>query len=194
LTGSFGAVQNLKLYGDESYVDTVRYLSKQHAYTLHKQRRIRLPRRKTYSKGIGDLYQADLVDMTNISRYNDATRYLLTCIDVSKKAWVVPLLSKTDRHVTEAFEKIRMLQTDKGSKFVNSSFQQMLKRHNIHFYTSENEDIKAAVVERFNRTLKTKMYRYLRSKIRGVTSIYCKIWWIRITPLVIVPSVCPQTR
>jgi len=36
----------------------------------------------------------------------------------------------------------------------------MLKRHDIKFYTSANEDIKAAVVERFNRTLKTKMYRY----------------------------------
>jgi len=40
----------------------------------------------------------------------------------------------------------------------------MLKRHNIHFYTSENEDIKAAVVERFNRTLKTKLYRYFTFK------------------------------
>jgi len=172
LPGSFGAVQNLKRYGGESYVDTVRYLSKQTAYTLHKQRRIRFRRRKTYSKGIGDLYQANLVDMTNISRYNNATRYLLTCIDVFyKKAWVVTLLSTTGRHVTEAFEKIldsggdcRMLQTDKGSEFVNSSFQQMLKRHNIHFCTSENENIKAAVAERFNRTLKRKMYRYFTFK------------------------------
>jgi len=40
----------------------------------------------------------------------------------------------------------------------------MLKRHNILFYTSENEDIKAAVVERFNKTLKTKMYRYFTFK------------------------------
>jgi len=172
LPGSFGALQNLKRYGGEYYVDTVRYLSKQDAYTRHKQRRIIFPRRKTYSKGIGDLYQADLVEMANISRYNDATRYLLTCIDVfSKKAWVVPLLSKTGCHVIEAFEKIldsggdcRMLQKDKSSEFVNSSFQQMLKRHNIYFYTSENEDIKAAVVEKFNRTLKTKMYRYFTFK------------------------------
>jgi len=33
----------------------------------------------------------------------------------------------------------------------------MLRRRGIKFYTSENED---AVVERFNRTLKTKMFRY----------------------------------
>ena len=36
----------------------------------------------------------------------------------------------------------------------------MLRRRDIKFYTSENEDLKAAVVERFNRTLKTKMFRY----------------------------------
>ena len=53
-----------------------------------------------------------------------------------------------------------MVQSDKGTEFLNSTFQTMLKRHGIKFYTSENEDLKAAVVERFNRTLKTKMFRY----------------------------------
>ena len=37
---------------------------------------------------------------------------------------------------------------------MNSTFQSMLTERGIKFYTSENEDIKAAVVERFNRTLK----------------------------------------
>jgi len=36
----------------------------------------------------------------------------------------------------------------------------MLRDRNIKFYTSENDDIKAAVVERFNRTIKSKMWRY----------------------------------
>jgi len=40
----------------------------------------------------------------------------------------------------------------------------MLRRHNIHFYTSDNYDTKAAVVERYNRTLKTKMYKYFTFK------------------------------
>jgi len=43
---------------------------------------------------------------------------------------------------------------------MNATFQSMLLRNNIHFYTSENDDIKAAVVERFNRTLKQRIYRY----------------------------------
>ena len=169
--GSFGGAHNLKRYADKTRRKTEHYLSQQDAYTLHKQHRKRFPRRKTLSKGIGDLCQADLVDLSNLSRYNDSHRYLLTCIDVfSKKAWVIPLLTKSSKHVTEAFEKIlasarcRMLQTDKGSEFVNSTFQQMLQRHNVHFYTSENDDIKASVVERFNRTLKSKMYRYFTFK------------------------------
>ena len=57
-----------------------------------------------------------------------------------------------------------MVQSDKGTELLNSTFQSMLQHHNIKFYTSENEDLKAAVVERFNRTLKTKMFRYFTYK------------------------------
>jgi len=144
-----------------------KFLAGQDAYTLHKPRRIRFPRRNTYSKGIGDLFQIDLVDLTTLSSFNDGMRYLLTCIDVfSKRAWVVPVARKSARDVVEAFEKIladqkcTMVQSDKGTEFLNSSFQSMLKRHGVKFYTSENEDLKAAVVERFNQTLKEKMFRY----------------------------------
>jgi len=98
-------------------------------------------------------------------------RYLLTCIDVfSKRAWAVPVRRKSARDVTEAFERIltdqkcNMVQSDKGTEFLNSTFQTMLKSHNIHFYTRENEDLKAAVVKRFNRTLKQKMFRYFTYK------------------------------
>jgi len=70
------------------------------------------------------------------------------------------------REVSNAFQRIlderscNMVQ----SEFVNSTFQSMLQRRGIKFYTSENEDIKAAVAERFNRTLKEKMYRYFTAK------------------------------
>ena len=144
-----------------------KFLGERDSYTLHRSRRIRFPRRRTYSKGIADLYQIDLADVSSLSSFNDANRYLLTCIDVfSKRAWAVPIRTKSAGHVTDAFEKIvnerkcTMVQSDKGTEFLNSTFQSMLRRYGIHFYTSENEDLKASVVERFNRTLKTKMYRY----------------------------------
>ena len=85
----------------------------------------------------------------------------------SKFARVEPLKTKTGSAITAAFTKMiadkqcKLLQTDKGTEFLNSTFQKLLKERNIRHYTSENDDIKAAVVERFNRTLKTVMWRYL---------------------------------
>jgi len=165
LPGSFGGVRNLQRYRVQSESEVKKFLAGQDTYTLHK------PRRKTYSKGIGDLFQIDLVDLTSLLSFNDGMRYLLTCIDVfSKRAWAVLVARKSARDVVEAFEKIladqkcTMVQSNKGTEFLNSSFQSMLKRHGIKFYTSENEDLKAAVVERFNRTLKEKMFRYFTYK------------------------------
>lgn len=65
----------------------------------------------------------------------------------------------------EAFSKIfaertpKRLQTDKGTEFLNSGVQKYLKKLGINFYTI-NSEMKACIVERFNRTLKEKMWRY----------------------------------
>ncbi|MBN3300490.1 CNFN protein, partial [Amia calva] len=48
---------------------------------------------------------------------------------------------------------------DKGIEFLNREFQNLLKSHKIHNFTTGNES-KALIVERFNRTIKTKMWRY----------------------------------
>ena len=60
-------------------------------------------------------------------------------------------------HPTLLTEK---LQTDKGTEFLNRKLQQWLKAHKVHHFTTENEDIKASIMERFNRTLKSKLWRY----------------------------------
>jgi len=105
-SGSFSGVQTLKRYGVRSERQT-KYLTGHDAYTLHKPRKIRFPRRKTYSKGIADLYQIDFVDVSSLSPFNDGMRYLLTCIDVfSKRASAVPVRTKSGRDVTKAFERV----------------------------------------------------------------------------------------
>ena len=50
------------------------------------------------------------------------------------------------------------LQTDKGTEFLNRNFQSLLKENSIHFFTT-NSELKASVVERFNRTLKTRTWK-----------------------------------
>ena len=53
---------------------------------------------------------------------------------------------------------------DKGKEFFNASLQKKLKDEGVQFYVGQSEDIKASVVERFNRTLKTKMWKYFTYK------------------------------
>ena len=100
-------------------------MSAQPAYTMHRPVRRKFPRRKTFSKGIGDLYQAELMDLTSLANFNDSHRYVLVAIDVfSRYAFAVPLKTKGAVEVTKAFETgvldvrpCRLLQTDKGTEF-----------------------------------------------------------------------------
>ena len=57
----------------------------------------------------------------------------------------------------------RRLQTDMGWKFSNFEFQALMKRHDIQHFASESEQ-KAAVVERFNRTIKIRICTYLSDR------------------------------
>jgi hypothetical protein len=95
----------------------------------------------------------------------------LTCVDVfSKFARVALLKTKGAVTVRDAFagmlqdKKPRLLQTDKRTEFLNSTFQKLLTDNNIKHYTSENDDIKCAIVERWHRTILGKLYRYFTYK------------------------------
>ena len=96
--GNFGGVATTQLYSGKSRRDVVDFLSGVDAYTLHKPTRQRFRRRTVYSKGIADLIQADIAGLSHIACYNNGYKYLLTAIDVfSKRAWALPLKSKTGR-------------------------------------------------------------------------------------------------
>ena len=145
-----------------------KWLSQQDTYTLHKPVRYKFQRRRTIVGGMDNQWQADLVDVSHLSKHNKGIKYLLTCIDVlSKYTWVVPLKNKTGQSLVKAFQvifdsgrKCLSLQTDKGTEFINRVFQKFLRDHKVTFFTTENEDIKCSIAERFNRTLKGKMWKY----------------------------------
>ncbi|GFS70110.1 putative uncharacterized transposon-derived protein F54H12.3 [Trichonephila clavipes] len=104
--------------------------------------------------------------MQSLTKFNDGYRFLLTCIYVlSKYAWAVPLHDKNAKTIVSAFERIfseripLKLQTDAGKEFTNKRFQKYLKKKEMVFFMTNN-NTKASIVERFNRTLKTKMWKY----------------------------------
>ena len=60
-----------------------------------------------------------------------------------------------------------LLKADKGSEFYNSSFKKWLKDNDIEMFSIHNEG-KTVVAERFIRTLKNKIYKYMSSTSKNV--------------------------
>lgn len=50
------------------------------------------------------------------------------------------------------------LQTDMGKEFYNSAFKRLMEEYNINNYSTFSE-LKGAIIERFNRTLKGAMFK-----------------------------------
>ena len=98
---------------------------------LHKTARRNYSRITIVTKGVHDLWQADLVEMCSgnlrsLSKINCGYKYLLTVVDMfSKFAWAQPIKNKTGKDVVQAFSKIikqagkspKFLQTDRGREF-----------------------------------------------------------------------------
>ena len=77
--------------------------------------------------------------------------------------------------IVNAFKKIlnhsarkpNKIWVDKGSEFYNDSFKKWLKDNDIGMYSIHNEG-KSVFAERFIRTLKSKIYKYLTSISKNV--------------------------
>ena len=122
--------------------------------------------------------------MQLMSKFNKGYRFLLRVIDIfSKYAWVIPLKDKKGDSIVNAVQKIlkesdrseakskwrkpNKIWVDKGSEFYNNSFKKWLKDKDIEMHSIHNEG-KSVVAERFIRTLKTKMYKYMTSITKNV--------------------------
>lgn len=137
--------------------------SDQLADELHKPVIRHFRKRRVIVGGIDEIWAADLVDMQAFAEYNDGVKYLLCVIDLfSKYGWIVPLKDKSGKSVAAAFKRIfvegrkpEKLWVDKGKEFYNKD----VKALGVELYSTENEE-KSCVVERWNRTMKEKMFKY----------------------------------
>ena len=129
-----------------------------------------------YSTFRDNIWGADLADMQLISKFNKGFRFLLCDIDTfSKCAWVVPLKDKKGVNIVNAFQSIlkktnrkpSKIWIDKGSEFYDNSFKKWMQHNDIVMYLTHNEG-KSVVPERFIRTLKDKIYKYMNSILKNV--------------------------
>ena len=146
------------------------------ANELHKPIIRKFKKRKIYSGFRDNVCVADLADMQLISNFNKGFRFLLCVIDIfSKYAWVVPLKDKKGISIANAFQKILdkserkpyKIGIDKGSEFCNNSFKKWLKDNDIEIYSIHNEG-KSVVAERFIKTLKSIIYKYITAISKNI--------------------------
>ena len=136
------------------------------ANELHKPIIRKFKRRKVnFGNFPNEIWSADLMDLKKLKKYNNGFQYIINIIDLySRYAWSIPIKNKTGKSIVEAFDSIRgfkpkKLWVDNGSEFYNKIFKKWLNDNNIEMYSTFNEG-KAVVIERFNRTLKNKMFKY----------------------------------
>ena len=133
---------------------------------LHTPIKRNFTRRRVIVNHIDKIWAADLVDMQKFSKWNRGYKYLMMVIDVfSKYGWIIPLKDKKGESVTNAFKTIlnkgrkpQYLWVDKGKEFYNQHLKDLLDKYNIQIYSTENEE-KSSVVERWNTTIKNKMWK-----------------------------------
>ncbi len=193
-TASFGSAINLYSEAKQKFqqikLDDIKtWLSSQRTYTLHKQVRKRFKRNKVIVTRKDEEWMCDLSDMTQLKNKNDGYIQMLTVIDTfSKYAWIVPLKDKKATTIRNAFESIfkidnptsihdltekrcpEKLNSDKGGEFNNNVIKNMCSANSIRYFTTQNEDIKASIVERFNRTIKSKIFKYFTSNLSSPNS------------------------
>ena len=132
---------------------------------------------------VGDL-KADLIDITNLSRSNDNMNWILTVIDTKTRyAWAVQIKSKHVRTVFNAFKPIYNevmetiqhinkhderqpleinLTTDMGNEF-KGEFRDLIKNRCIAS-SSDNTKGRMYIIESFNRTLLSSLFKVLKLK------------------------------
>lgn len=164
---AFSSIAKLAKASGYSIAKVKKWLKAQPTYTLHRQALKKYPTRKYIVHDIDEQWQADLADVQLLANKNHGYRYILTVIDIfSRFAWARPLKSKRGEEVASAFQDIfdegripRRVQSDQGKEFENRHVFSLFQQHNIELFSVKSA-YKAAIVERFNRTLKNKMWRY----------------------------------
>ena len=122
-----------------------------------------------------ECWTIDLIDRSNLAKYNKNYKFIFTLIDNhTKYAWAIPLKDKSGKSTATAFKKLietserksQKVWSDRDKEFYKKTFLEFPKQNEIQLY-STNSDLKAVFVERFNRTLFDLIKRpmYIEGKV-----------------------------
>ena len=154
--------------------DVKKVLAKQYVHQIHKP--IKLYKEHyshIVSPSVRNNYQMDLLDMSNYAKWNKGYKWLMNTIDVfSRYVFCVPMVSKDVSSVLTAFKqtidhmgKCKNLNTDLENAVMGKQFQTYLQKLQINHHAVNPEMKKNnSIVERFNRTIRSKIIQYMESR------------------------------
>ena len=167
---AFSGIGNIKRFYKNAYstADIRKTLSNVDSYTLHREYKRPHITNPFFVYSPREQIQMDLIDMQQMSKYNDGVTFILAVIDCfTKKAWIKLLKTKSaDSSLTAIKQlvkairpKIKTILFDAGTEFKNKKVHAYLKKEDIKIIHPASEK-KAAIVERFNRSLQDLIYRH----------------------------------
>jgi len=168
--GSFYGPEKISKSHGVPYEEAKRALEKIKQYTLYKQVHKKPKRwRKVIVHFNNFQVTADLIDLRRLKKYNKNYEYILTFLDCfSRKAYCEKLKNKTTPIVLEALKKIfnqlekkpKYFFSDQESAFMSKVIQSWFKENDVIFFVSFSP-VHSGIVERFNRTLMSRIAKYL---------------------------------
>ena len=150
--------------------DILKDLESQNVFTLHRKK----PKPRHFNPFFVHekraQIQMDLIDMQKLAAWNDGIKYLLVGIDsFTKKASAVGMTNKSAQATLAAIKKMlssslapmpKYVIMDRGKEFTNGIVSRYFANENVKI-VNPNGEHKAAIAERFNRTLQDLIYPYL---------------------------------
>ena len=134
------------------------------------------PTNKLVYSHIDEIWSIDLADMVDyIISNNKGYRYIFIIIDnFSKFLWAIPLKNKQSQTITNEISNILTtsrrkplkIESDRGSEFFDSFFQNLLKSNNIQHY-SRFTDEGPSKAERVIRTVRSLLKKPVFEKGRA---------------------------
>ena len=135
-------------------------------------------RKKIIVNHIDEIHSCDLVDMVKYSRMNKGYKYIFTNIDIfSKYAWSFPIKSKKISDIKPCFQKIfkerkpKYIWSDQESSFFSKEMLKFFEDNNVKIYHTYS-NLKAVIIERFNRSLRELM---MKEFVKNNNTVYYNI-------------------
>jgi hypothetical protein len=171
---AFSAPGNVKRFYRNTYGKSVidKTLAHVDSYTLHREYKKPAITNPFFVYSPREQVQMDLIDMRQLTKYNDGVTFIMVLIDCfTKKAWIKLLKNKSadsslaalKELINEIKPQVKTILFDAGTEFKNKKVHSYLNEKNIKIIHPFSET-KAAVAERFNRTIQDLIYRHNTEK------------------------------